>query len=149
MRIALLCALVLVAACDREDADDTAMDSTAMAPAMTAADLAGTWTFTVMPMDVDSVVAAGQFIAAGDPIVFTMELPDRDPMTATVTVDGDSVMITNGPYQSVLRDNVMVTTNGTYHMVDGRLEGIVTAHYAGVTTADSVVRLRSTMTRGQ
>jgi hypothetical protein len=42
---------------------------------------------------------------------------------------------------------VTVTTNSTFRLEGGRLVGTATAHYAGVTTIDSVLRVRVTMSR--
>lgn len=149
MRAALLCAAVLVAACATAEDADTATDdaSMAMAPALSIADLAGTWNWEAMPMDADTVAVTGQLVASGDPLAFTMNLPGRDPQPTTVRVEGDSVLTSSEAYESAIRPGVMVTTTGVYRLVNGQLVGTVTAHYAGVTTADSVTQLRVTMTR--
>ena len=69
-------------------------------------------------------------------------------MPVRVTVSGDSIMTATGPYESVLRKGVQVTTDGVLRKQDGKLVGISTAHYR-TAGADSVVRLRIEMTRAQ
>lgn len=149
MRAVLLVAALLVACGPKEDADDLAMDSTPVTPpAVTAADLAGTWNWEVRPMTSDSVVSTGQTVFNADGMSLTQMATGASESTqGTVTLSGDQINTSTGPYSSYLRPGVMVTTTGTYRLEDGRLVGTVTARYAGVTTADSVVELRSTMTR--
>jgi hypothetical protein len=65
-----------------------------------------------------------------------------------VTVDGDSIMDVAGPYSSVLRKGVQVTTNGVMRLQNGSLVGSNTAHY-NVKTADSVLTLNTTGTRAK
>ncbi len=67
-------------------------------------------------------------------------------MPVTVTVSGDSVMTMVGPYDSILRKGVKVTTEGVLHMKDGMMMGTSTAHYT-VKTADSVRYLMVEATR--
>ena len=149
MRAVLIVAALLVACGPKEDADDLAMDSTLEAPpAVTAADLAGTWNWEVRPMDSDSVVSTGQTVYSADGTTLTQSSSaGGEPTTGTVTLSGDQIHTMSGPYASYLRPGVMVTTTGSYRLEGGRLVGTVTARYAGVTTAESVVELRSTMTR--
>ena len=67
-------------------------------------------------------------------------------MPVRVTVDGDSIMTATGPYESVLRKGVQVTTEGVLRKQDGKLVGVTRAHYR-TAGADSVVRVRIAMTR--
>ncbi len=147
MRLALLCAASLLVACAAEDADDAAMDTTTMAPALSAADIEGIWNFQTRPMDADTVIVTGQFTASNG--AYHMVLAGREPQPTNVTVAGDSIMLVSGEYPSALRPGQMVSTTGVYRLVDGRMVGTVTARYPGVTTADSVVLLRVEMTRAQ
>jgi hypothetical protein len=49
-----------------------------------------------------------------------------------------------GPYESVLRPGVMVTTENVMRLVNGMLEGHTVAHYSGEGVgADSVLRVRT------
>ncbi|HEY0529055.1 MAG TPA: hypothetical protein VGD02_09515, partial [Gemmatimonadaceae bacterium] len=64
------------------------------------------------------------------------------------TVTGDSVQISAGPYESVRRKGVQVTTDGYMRLSNGKLVGSTTAHYA-VKTADSVLVLTTEGTRAK
>ena len=44
-------------------------------------------------------------------------------MPMQVTADGDSIMTATGPYESVLRPGVQVSTAGVLRLVDGKLVG--------------------------
>jgi hypothetical protein len=67
-------------------------------------------------------------------------------MTPRVMFSGDSVVMDLGPFESVLRKGVQVTTHSVSRMQGGILVGTTTAHYA-TTTGDSVVVLRTRSTR--
>ena len=69
-------------------------------------------------------------------------------MPVKVTADADSLMVSSGPYESVLRKGVQVTTQGVLRLVDGKLVGMTIARYSPA-GADSVVRLRTELTRAQ
>jgi hypothetical protein len=147
----LACAAVLVACAGSEKAPPdsaTAAPAAAAAPAtLSLADLTGKWTQQVRAENSDSVLVTSEVNATSDPSGWTITLPGRPPTPLRVTVDGDSIMAASGPYESVLRKGVQVTTSGVLRMQDGKLVGMTTAHYAGATGADSVVRLRTVMTR--
>lgn len=147
MRAALLVAALLVACGPKDEAVETAADSTPPAPTgLVAADLAGTWNFSVMPADRDTVVTTGHIVFSADATTFTQTATSGgEPAEGTATIAGDVVNTTVGPYSSYLRPGVTVTTTGSYRMEGGRLVGTATARYAGVTTADSVMQLRVTM----
>ena len=147
MRPALLAVALLVACGPKEGADDVAMDSTpVMQPAaLTAADVSGTWNYEVRPMDSDSVITTGTSVISADGMTVTQTATGGEPATGTVTLNGDQMTTVVGPYGSALRPGVMVTTTGNYRLEGGQVVGTVTARYAGVTTADSVLELRVTM----
>lgn len=157
MRTAALFAFAafLAAACSRgEEAAKT--DSPAAAPAAAApapaalsiADLAGKWNQETRAETGDSVLVKSEVNATADPAGWTITLPGRPPMPMKVTISGDSIMTSTGPYESVLRKGVQVTTESVSRMQDGKLVGITTAHYK-TAGADSVVKLRTSMTRAQ
>jgi hypothetical protein len=79
---------------------------------------------------------------------WTLMLPDREPMEGVVTTSGDSIMVDAGPFESVRRDGVMVTTRAVYRLEGDRLVGTTTARYA-TTGADSVLELATEGTRAQ
>jgi hypothetical protein len=110
-----------------------------MVPAgLSAADLMGTWTVTSTPAGSDSVVTY-TMMATADPSTWTVQFEGLDPMPAYVTFDGDSVMISFGPFESRLRAGVMVTAEGVSRLSGDMLMGTFTAHYQ-TTEADSVLR---------
>ena len=152
---ALLCSAVLLVGCsgsEKAPAADSPAAAPAAAPAAPAAlsiaDLAGKWTQVVRAENSDSVLVTSVVVATADPNGWTITLPGRPAMPVRVSASGDSLLVASGPYESVLRKGVTVTTDGVLRLVDGKLVGITIAHYkpAG---ADSVVRLRTEMTRAQ
>ena len=148
----LLACAVLLVACGRAEnapsADSPAATPTLAAPAaLSLADLAGKWTQKTYAENTDSLLVTGEVVATADPSGWTLTLPGRPPTPLRVTVDGDSIITASGPYESVLQKGVQVTTSGVVRMQDGKLVGTTIARYQGVTTADSVRRLRVEMTR--
>jgi len=129
-----------------EPAADTA--ATAIAPTISLADVAGTWTLRTMGENSDSVLVTSEMTATADPSGWVQLLPGRPPTPIRVRVDGDSIMTETGPFDSVLRPGTQVSTNGVYRLVDGMLRGSLVAHYV-TAGADSVVRLRVEGTRKQ
>jgi hypothetical protein len=115
-------------------------------PTLNAADLAGTWTFQTRGETSDSVLVTYTVTATGTADGWMITLPGRDPMPMVVTIAGDSIMTRTGPYESVLRQGVQVTTDGVLRLMDGKLVGTSNAHYASA-GADSLVRLRMEGTR--
>ena len=136
--VAALGAAVLVA-CSKAEAPPA--EPPAAPPALNLADLAGTWSFQTRAEGSDSVLVSYTVNATGTTDGWMINLPDRPPMPMTVTVSGDSIMTRTGPYESVLRKGVQVSTEGVLRMVGGKLVGNTIAHYASA-GADSVVRLR-------
>ena len=151
---ALLCCALLLVACGGSEtppADSATAVAPAPAPAPAAlslAELAGNWTQTVRSETSDSVLVTATITATADTTGWTVTLPNRPPMPVRVRVDGDSVMNWSGPYESVLRKGVQVTTEGVLRkQPDGKLAGITIARYARPGGADSVVRLRTELTK--
>ena len=129
-----------------ETAPDTAAPAVAPAPALSLADLAGTWTYVARSATGDTVLVTAELTATADAAGWTLNFPKRPPLPMRVTGSGDSVLTSVGPYESVLRQGVTVMTEGTARMVDGKLVGRSTAHYS-VKTADSVRMLITEATR--
>jgi hypothetical protein len=150
-----LCA-ALLAACAKKDnaAVDTAamMDtssavSTAPAP-LNLADVAGKWNMRSVPTTGDMTPTTYVLTATANTTGWTITFPGRASIPVTVTVSGDSIMMDAGPYPSVRRKGVQVTTNSVSRLQNGSLVGSTTAHYR-VKTADSVLTLNSTGTRAK
>ncbi len=125
---------------------DAAAPAMAPPPAFSLADAAGTWTYVARSPTGDTVLVTAELTATADAAGWTLSFPNRPPLPMQVTVSGDSVLTSVGPYESVLRKGVTVTTEGSARMVDGKLVGRSTAHYS-VKTADSVRALITEATR--
>lgn len=143
--VALGC-VALAFGCGNKDAAPAA-DTMAVAPApmVNLADLAGTWDMKTLREGTDSVLVSYTLTATATTEGWTINLPDRPPIPARVSVSGDSIMIDAGPYESVLRKGVQVTTNTVSRLEGGRMVGRATAHYSAGT--DTVVALRTEGTK--
>ena len=147
-RLVLLCGAAIVVGCAKKEAEPAA-DTTAAAPApmmLTAADVAGKWHVVVTPETSDSTVTEYDMTATAADTGWVVSLPNRPPMSPRVMFSGDSVVMDMGPFESVLRKGVQVTTHSVSRMQGGMLVGTTTAHYA-TTSGDSVTVLRTRATR--
>lgn len=144
--VLLLCCALSLAACAKsgEQAGGQA------AATLNLADVAGKWTIQGMAEGSDSVLITYEMNATATTEGWTTVLPGRPaPIPLHVIPGGDSVVIHAGPFESVLRPGVQVSTESASRLVNGQLEGWTVAHYQGVAGADSVARLRTRGTRAQ
>lgn len=147
-RLALLSCAALVVACSKGE-QASSEGTIAAAGTIALADVAGTWEVRTMAMGSDSVIVTSKLVATGTNEGWMLTLPGRDPAPMRVIlVSGDSIVTETGPYESVLRPGVMVTTRQVNRLQGGKLIGTVVARYQ-TTGADSVVNLRSEGTRAQ
>jgi len=111
-------------------------------PALSLADVAGKWTVRGMNEAKDSTLVTYQLNATADTSGWTITFPNRkQPVpTRVATVGGDSLVIDAGPYESVLRKGVQVTTHGVLRLQGGKLVGLTVAHYK-TAKPDSVRRI--------
>ncbi len=156
-RIALCCCAVVLVACGKPKEQPAAMDSTAAAPEpaaatpapVTLADFAGKWNVRTMAEGSDSTLVAFEMVATADSTGWAFNFPKRKPVPIRiVAVGGDSVVTEAGPYESVLRKGLKVTTRSVQRLQDGKLVGTTVAHYA-TGGADSVRNLHQEGTRAQ
>jgi hypothetical protein len=156
-RLGLWCCVVILVGCEKpkeQPAADTTMAVTpepAPAPAaapISLADLAGKWEVRVMPEGSDSVLLTYELVAGADGSGWSFNFPKRKPVPVRVQASGDSILTEAGPYESVLRKGVQVTTNSVLRLQDGKLVGTTSAHYA-TTGPDTVRALRVEGTRKQ
>ncbi len=158
-RIAICCCAAVLAGCAKKEnaavdttsamASSTTAITTTTAPApLNLADVAGKWDVRAVPTTGDTTPTTYVLTAMANTSGWTIKFPGRAVVPAQVTVDGDSIMIAAGPYLSVRRKGVQVTTDGVLRLKDGSLVGITTAHYK-VKTADSVLTLNGTGTRAK
>jgi hypothetical protein len=157
-RIGICCCAVVFIGCGKTKSEpatsqaaataDTAMAAPAPAPAAPApislADLNGKWKMRTMAEGSDSTLVEYTLDAGASG--WTLHFPNRPPVAAKTTADGDSVTADAGPYESVLRKGLKVTTHSVFRLQDGKLVGTTVAHYA-TKGADSVRNLRSEGTR--
>ena len=160
MRAAAFCScLAVLVACaktEKQPATDTGAATPTAAPAATAtpaalslSNLAGKWAFRGTTEDAKSTVVTFDMVATADTSGWTITFPNRAPIPARiVALAGDSVVTEAGPYESVIRKGVQVTTRTTMSLQDGKLAGTTVAHYA-TSGPDSVVSLRMEGTRAQ
>jgi hypothetical protein len=161
-KLCMLLSLPLLAACAKKDtggaaatdtlaASSTASTTTSVAapPAMALDSFAGKWNFTSTPTSGANKSPTKYLLTAtNNTSGWTLTFPNRPPVPAQVTVTGDSVQVSAGPYESVRRKGVQVTTDGYMRLSNGKLVGSTTAHYA-VKTADSVLVLKTEGTRAK
>lgn len=164
--LAFFSCLAALAACAKTDkqpaADvsaappaDTSMAAAAPAPApamaapLALSDLAGKWTVRGTKPGTDSTIVTYDLIATGENTGWTANFPKRKPIPIrVVAIAGDSLVTQSGPYESVLRKGVQVTTDNTIRLKDGKLVGRTVAHYK-TTKPDSVIELQLEGTRAK
>ena len=158
MRIlALSCCAVAIVACAKTDREEAARDSAGgmadtaapAAPSLSLADIAGTWNVTAKPESgPDTSTTLYTLKTTADTAGWTITFPNRpQPVPVrVVAVQGDSVVTEAGPFQSVRRRNVQVTTRNVLRKEGDRLVGSTRARHAS-TGADTVLVLRTEATR--
>jgi hypothetical protein len=96
----------------------------------------------------DSIVAY-DLTASADTSGWTIIFPNRAPIAVrVVAMAGDSVVTEAGPYESVLRPGVQVSTHAVFRLQGDTLVGSTLARYA-TKGADSVLAIASKGTRMQ
>ncbi len=139
----LCCCATVLAACAKTE---TPKADTAAAPAAaTLADFAGKWNMRAVPESGDTTATTYVLTASADS-TWTLKYSNGLEVKAHVMASGDSVVIDAGPYASVRRKGLKVTTHGALRRDGDKLVGSSTAHYA-TTKPDSVLRLRMEGTR--
>jgi hypothetical protein len=152
-RFAMCCCAVVLVGCS-ESKEQPATDEMADAPATPAApapialaDVAGKWAIRLMPESGDSTLLSFEMVATGDTSGWMFNFPKRKPVPVRVlAVDGDSIVVEAGPFESNLRKGVQVTSRTVNRLQDGKLVGATTARYAK-SGPDSVAQFRFEGTR--
>ena len=161
-RIPSLLALAALAGCnstDRRTSDTAAAVSipdsaagatmaTPSAPApITLGAVAGRWDMRAVPESGDTTATTYVLTATSDSTGWRIAFPDRPPVPLRIiAVSGDSIVAEAGPYTSVRRRGVQVTTRNTMRLQGDRLVGQTTARYR-TSGPDSVLQLRTEGTR--
>lgn len=152
--MALTLTSILLSACARGETgegEDTTLleDTTAAAPepeGISLTDVAGTWVMNARS-EAGQAVPEYELVATADPSGWEIRFPDREPIPAQVVeVSGDSIVSEAGPYESVLRPGVQVTTHSVYRLEGNRLIATTVARYE-TSDADSVVIVHGDGTR--
>ncbi len=139
--IIVTCAALLTACAKSADRQ------AASTPAISLADVAGQWSVRTMGEGSDSTLVTFGMVATADGAGWQMLPPNRNPIPMrVVAVDGDSIVTEAGPFESLLRPGVMVTTRVVNRLREGRLVSTFVARYA-TSGADSVLYGRSEGTR--
>lgn len=128
-------------------AETPSADSAAMAtPAMTEADVAGTWTGTIMMEGSDSVMAHWTDVCGAGTCRLTTQESPNDTVASTYVIQGDSAVGTSAAYADPQVGGAMVTD----HWV-GRVSGNTVNGTGMMKLADKpdsvVMRYRFTGTR--
>jgi len=160
-RIALCSSAAALSACAKKenatvDTSGAMASSTASTSSTTSsggtvnlADVAGKWNMKSVPMSGDTTTTTYVLTATSNTSGWTITLPNRpQPVPVKVSVDGDSIMLAAGPFPSVRRRGLEVTTFSVARLQSGRLNGSTTAHYK-TKGADSVLVLSTTGQRAQ
>jgi hypothetical protein len=149
--LALLCCAGLLVGCGGQEAASDEMESEAAAmPEMTSLDdFAGTWQMQALTEAGDSVLVEYQMVATAAMDGWTVTFPDREPMPVrVVTHDADSIVTEIGPYESLFRPGVMVTTRSVGRLKNGTMVGMFRATY-DTEEADSMLTGQSRGTKVQ
>ncbi len=154
MRRMATCWIALVlAGCGRpaeKPAESTVGQDPAMeeAPAtISLADVAGTWNVRSTMEGSESTVVTYDMVASADRAGWSINFPNREPIPVRiVAVEGDSIVSEAGPFESVLRKGVQVSSRVVTRLQNGKLVGTTVARYQ-VTGPDTVARLTFEGTR--
>ena len=137
----------MLASCESqppEETPETPADTVAVGPAISLADIEGTWNMRYTPVAGDTAVTTSQVQVTAEG--WTLFLPERDPIRAEVTAAGDSLIVVEGPYESIRRPGTMVTMSSVYRLDGDRLVGVAAARYVTGGT-DSLLVMMSEGTR--
>lgn len=118
----------------------------APAAAISLADVAGKWNMRAVPASGDTTPTLYVLTAAGDTSGWSIAYPNGLKVPAHVSTSGDSILIHAGPFASVRRKGMQVTTDGVLRRQGDGLAGSTLAHYK-TTKPDSTLRLNVQGTR--
>jgi hypothetical protein len=108
---------------------ETPADTVPAAPPIVLSDLEGTWNIAYELVSGGTGLPASQVRVT--PEGWTLLLPNRDPIPAEVVASGDSLMVVEGPFESVSRPGTAMTLRSVYRLDGDRLVGVVAGQYEG------------------
>jgi len=129
---ALLMATGTVACGGGEKAADDVVEVEGVPAGVALADVAGSWNLTGTPeMEPFTPTSIAYSMTATDSEYgWTFTFPEQDPLDIRIiAVEGDSIVVEAGPFESVIRDGVMVSTRTVMRLEDGMLVGTFLATY--------------------
>lgn len=136
MRAIALLVPVLLACGQGADAPAEEPATPAGPPALTEADIAGTWTGVAMPMDSDSIISRWTQVCAGGACRGTIEgMPDT--VAATYTLDADSSVGITEPFVDPAMPGVQVVDAWVTRLTATGIAG--TGRLLSATNRDSVL----------
>ena len=110
-------------------------------------EVAGNWNLRATPTSGADTTATEYVLTATNTTEgWKLRYTNGQVVPVQVTASGDSLITVAGPFKSVRRKGVDVTTNGVFRRDGDRLVGTTVAHYK-TTGADSVLTLRVEGTR--
>ena len=136
MRIVPLLAIVCLASAATAGAQQTAAPKPARKHAATGiklADVAGTWSLenTVKNAAGNDTTVNAELVATATRKGWVTNLAGRDAIpTRVVRVAGDSIVLSAGPYESILRAGQKVRLRETLHFKGDDATGTMVAHYS-------------------
>ena len=153
----LLFCVAMVAACPKPATQGAAESAAPAPPPATAttppgagtisfADVAGKWNMRSVPESGDTTPTTYVLEAKADSAGWMLRFPNGPNVPVHAIAAGDSIVMHAGPYASVRRKGVQVTTESVLRRQGDRVVGATVAHYK-TTGPDSVLRLRSEGTR--
>jgi len=145
-RVAALCCAAVLVACSKPENKPAEEAAAPPTHRVSLADVAGHWTMKAMNEARDTTLVTYTMNATADTAGWTITFPNRSPIPIRVSSTDAGLVVDAGPYASVLRRGVQVSTHGVMRLEDGKLVGTTIAHYT-VTTADSVRRIVTEGTR--
>jgi hypothetical protein len=158
-RLTACCAVVLLVGCAKADKPvDTAAAIAPGGPTTTTAavaapapiafsDVAGTWKVRAVPQSgTDTTATEYTMTAAATAEGWKIVYANGLTVPVRVSAAGDSIITDAGPYKSVRRKGMEVTTHGVFRKEADKIVGTTIAHYK-TKGADSVLTLRSEGTR--
>lgn len=130
-RLSVLLVVAGLVACGGGDNDaDDAADVEGMPAGIDLADVAGTWNLTAIPEMENAPSLAYSMTATDSEYGWTITFPERDPMDIRIiAVEGDSIISEAGPFESLIREGVMVSTRTVTRLENGMLVGTFLATY--------------------
>ncbi len=156
--VACACAATLALACakgNNTNAAASAAASPAATPApapeaapaaLSLADVAGKWNMRLVPESGDTTPTTFVMTATADTTGWSIKFPSGLTVPLHVSVSGDSLVTSTGPFASQRRKGLKVVSNSVLRRQGDRLVGEDVGHYL-VTTPDSVIRLHAEGTR--